>query len=177
MSMTEELAGYLFAERKASTYAILDGASVSGLLDQLYKHEPEFECLYRGDIGPDLAEVAPYLIKLEPKSVFTDWVLNEGWGSHWGVFAIARTDLPTLRRHFRRFLTVHTEQGKPVLFRYYDPRVLRVYLPTCNSEELGVVFGPILHYILESEVPEELLRFQCVGDKLLGQKKRISAES
>lgn len=54
-----------------------------------------------------------------------------------------------LRRHFRRFLRVTDEQGQPLMFRYYDPRVLRVYLPTCTAEELALVFGPVSAYLIE----------------------------
>jgi hypothetical protein len=31
-----------------------------------------------------------------------------------------------------------------LLFRYYDPRVLRVYLPSCRPSELETVFGPVV---------------------------------
>jgi hypothetical protein len=37
-----------------------------------------------------------------------------------------------------------------MLFRYYDPRVLRSYLPTCTPEELAQVFGPIHSFVMES---------------------------
>ena len=172
----DKVASYLFSERKTSTYAILDGASVEGLLDQLYKYEPEFECLYRGELQPDLAEVAPYLVKLDRESVFTDWVIENGWGKHWGVFAVTKADLPTLRRHFRRFLTVHNESGEPLVFRFYDPRVLAVYLTTCNAEELTAIFGPVLSFVLEGQVQEELLRYQTTNGTLSTQKKELEKE-
>jgi len=40
-------------------------------------------------------------------------------------------------------LVVKDERGNRLVFRYYDPRVLRVYLPTCSPSELRTVFGPI----------------------------------
>jgi len=177
MNVTEAVARYLFAERDANVYAILDGACVSGLLDRLYQYEPEFECLYRGELAPDLAEVAPYLVRLDPKSAFTDWVLESGWGKHWSIFAVSHADLATVRTHFRRFLTVHDSNGKPMLFRYYDPRVLRVYLPTCNGKELEAFWGPIMHYIMEAEDPRELRRFQLVDGALAGNIKALTEEA
>src|SRR5215472_8882815 len=99
-------ADYVFAERNANVFAILDGASVEDLLDQLYRYEPEFICLYRGELEPDIAEVAPYLICLDRKSAFTDWIFDAGWGNHWGIFAVSRADLTGMRQHLRRFLTV-----------------------------------------------------------------------
>ena len=32
-----------------------------------------------GDLEPDMAEVAAYLVLLEVDSPFTQWVLTEGW--------------------------------------------------------------------------------------------------
>lgn len=176
INVSEAVAGYLFAERNANVYAILDGASATGLLGRLHQYEPEFECLYRGELAPDMAEVAPYLVRLERKSAFTDWVLDGGWGQHWGIFAVGQADLPTARTHFRRFLTVHDSDGNPMLFRYYDPRVLRLYLPTCNSKELEEFWGPTMHYVLEAEDPHELLRFQLADGGLAAHKKTLVGE-
>jgi hypothetical protein len=46
-----------------------------------------------------------------------------------------------------------------MLFRYYDPRVLRVYLPTCVTSELRTVFGPIDCFWTEAERSEKMLEF------------------
>jgi hypothetical protein len=157
----------------ATTFVVLDGASVPGLLDKLAQCQPEVECLYRGEIEPDLAEVAPYLVRMEPEAEFAGWVLSEGWGKHWGIFAIAEADLRTMRQHFRRFLRVHDESGKPLLFRYYDPRVLRVYLPTCNAAELAEIFGPVECYVAEGEEPNTALRFEYRGGELVEQESQL----
>lgn len=169
----ESPADYIFAERDANVYAILDGASIDDLLDKLYHYLPEFVCLYRGELQPDVAEVAPYLMRLTRESAFTDWLLDRGWGNHWGIFAISRENLDALRKHFRRFLRVQDSKGQPMLFRYYDPRVLRVYLPTCDPKELETVFGPVMHYITENESPHDLVRFQCAKGVLASSVKRL----
>jgi hypothetical protein len=139
----------LFADPALSTYVILDGASVPDLLGKLEEHAPEHVCLYRGELAPDLAECAPYLVRLTSESPFTHWVVEEGWGKHWGIFALAASDLERMRRHFRTFLMVQSPEGKRLYFRYYDPRVLREYLPTCNEEETRAVFGPVGCYLCE----------------------------
>jgi hypothetical protein len=170
------LAETLFADRTANVFAVLDGASIPDLLDMLYEHYPEFICLYRGELEPDIAEVAPYLVRLEQNSPITKWILERGWGNHWGIFAITQVDLTALRQHFRRFLTVHDEQGAPMLFRYYDPRVLRVYLPTCNAEELKTVFGPVGRYVLEGNRPEELLQFHLNNGAMVQEQQSLLQE-
>lgn len=154
------LQGHLFADADLKTYAVLDGASIPGLLNQLSEKQPEHACLYRGEIPPDLAECAPYLVRLDPQADFTQWVLENGWGKHWGVFAVTSADLHTVRKHFRTFLVVKSPEGKRLYFRYYDPRVLRVYLPTCNPDESKAVFGPVLSYFCEESKPQKILRFR-----------------
>jgi len=47
-----------------------------------------------------------------------------------------------------------------MVFRYYDPRVLRVYLPTCVRSELRTVFGPIERFWTEGENPDKMLEFR-----------------
>ncbi len=59
-------------------------------------------------------------------------------------------------------------------FRYYDPRVMRVYLPTCNAQELAAMFGPIQFYVLEGEKPEEMLRFAVRAGTLVQHKKDLA---
>jgi hypothetical protein len=169
----DSLRQHLFVEEGTGVFAVLDGASVRDLLTRLYDQQPEFCCLYRGELKPDLAEVAPYLVRLEPGSEFTQWLLEHGWGKHWGIFALAPVDLQTLRRHFRRFLVVYDPDGKPLYFRYYDPRVLRVYLPTCNADELAAVFGPVESCVLEDEDPGVVLRFRVESGSLKHEKATL----
>jgi len=169
----DAIRGKLYGEEGASIFAILDGASVPGLLQKLADQEPPHVCLYRGTLEPDMAEVAPYLVRLDRDMPFTDWVLDRGWGNHWGIFAETAADLNSLRGHLRTLLKVHDSDGKPLLFRYYDPRVLRVYLPTCNGEELNTMFGPVDAYWTEDESGAALLRFRLKNGILAKQVEQI----
>ncbi len=158
----QSLLQQLFAMPSTKVYAILDGASIPQLPEVLARLEVEAECLYRGELAPDLAEAAPYLAHVLFDHPFTDWLLQEGWGRHWGIFAISHADLRTLRMHLRTFLKVYGPDLKPLYFRYYDPRVLRSYLPTCNAQELQTIFGPVLRYLLEDSAAQRLLKFSIV---------------
>jgi hypothetical protein len=119
-----------------------------------------------------MAAVAPYLVKLEYDHPFAKLICEQGWGKHWGIFVLppAEVDIRTLRNHFRKILMVYDPEGKLIYFRYYDPRVLRVYLPTCNGEELGLVFGPVGSIITEDKDVSALLRF-CLDDGQLRMEK------
>jgi hypothetical protein len=150
---------HLFADG-LTTYAVLDGASLPGLRANLARWQPEHVCLFRGELEPGVPDVAPYLVALQPDAPFTEWVFDQGWGRHAGIFAVTSADFRAMRKHCRTFLVVHGPGGKPLYFRYYDPRVLRLYLPTCTAPELAIVFGPVVSYLVEDETPASLLSFR-----------------
>lgn len=160
------LAPFIFGKGDTPVFAVLDGASAPGLVKSLYEHEPEYCCLYRGELEPDIATVAPYLVRFEAESKFTELVLGEGWGAHWGIFVVSAASLRTLRDHFRAFHTVELPDQRTVLFRYYDPRVLRNFLPVCNARELATFFGPVQKFVVEGETPEAGIKFALVGSAL-----------
>jgi hypothetical protein len=163
--MKQQLEKHLF-RHDTHTYAVLDGASVPDLPVRLYELNATNVCLYRGELPADLVYVAPYLVHLYPGTPFTDWLLTEFWGKHWGIFAQSPLSLTGMRKHFRLLLTVDDANGKPLLFRYYDPRVLVPFLMTCNSNELEIIFGDVKYYFAEAADAKELFRFQFAKDKL-----------
>jgi len=174
--IVEAISPILFKDDGTAVFAVLDGGSIPGLLEKLHAvPRLEFVCLYAGEIKPELAKVAPYLVRLEPNSEFAKWVLREGWGKHWGVFVVAPADFLAMRRHLRRFLIVHTTDGKPFYFRYYDPRVLRNYLPTCDREQLEQMFGPAASYVAEADQPGVLLCFRLKSGALAVERKDLAA--
>lgn len=162
----ETLRRILYGSGEIRVYAILDGASIPNLLSLLAEDEVDHVCLYRGELDPDLAQAAPYLVHLPEESPFTRLLLQRGWGQHWGILVLSKETLRRLRMHFRKFLMVWDPDGKPLYFRYYDPRVLRIYLPTCNDDELQTLFGPVSTYVMEGEKLDVLLRFIYAGHTL-----------
>lgn len=175
-NFVQHLSRYLFVGRDLNVFAVLDGASIPNLLTSMHILQPERVCLYRGELKPDMAQVAPYLVKLEPGSQFTDWVVVDGWGKHWGIFLRSANDLAGMRRHLRTLLVVHDAEGKPMSFRYYDPRVLRVFLPTCTAEQQATFFGPVDGFLLEGETPDTLLRFRLTNGVLKLEKRTFTTE-
>ena len=161
----EELEKFLLGER-IRTFAVLDGASVPGLPMRLYEMRPSNYCLFRGELAPDMAEVAPYVVQLTPNTPFTDWVLSENFGKHWGIFAQSLYSIKEMRRHFRALVTVYDEKATPMIFRFYDPRVLRKFLPTCNRDELKTLFGNVETFFAEDEKGQKFSAFRLENDEL-----------
>jgi hypothetical protein len=100
-----------------------------------------YECLVSGDLTPAMVHAAPYFVFLPPGSELTDWILTDGFGKNWGIFAHSHSRVVDVRAHLRNLLNVYTEEGNAMMFRYYDPRIFRKFLPTCNGGQLKALFG------------------------------------
>jgi hypothetical protein len=144
-------------------YALLDAARAPEVYQAIQSSGLPVQCLYDGELPNELAEVAPYLVRLRPGRPFVQTLLEQGWGQSWGCFVTSPIDARELRKHLRRFLRVQTEEGKNLVFRYYDPRVLRVYLPTCTADELATFFGPIARFLVEDQDGAAALSFERDG--------------
>ncbi|MBX3635767.1 MAG: DUF4123 domain-containing protein [Rubrivivax sp.] len=142
----------------ASVWAVLDCARDPAVYRLLLESRLDFLCLYSGKLPRELELVAPHIVELLPGHRVTERLLEEGWGQAWGVFARI-ADPTALRPHLRRLLKVQDEDGRRLLFRFYDPRVLRSYLPTCRPDELQQVFGPVAEWLAEDGEGRRLLSF------------------
>jgi hypothetical protein len=145
---------------RAVPYAVIDTARSSRALALVRECGPEALILYEGEVEPEIAEVAPYLVPAGPSSPAAKALCDVGWGGSWGICCATTASADLLRRHLRRFLTALTEDGRKLLFRFYDPRVLRVYLPTCTPGELDAFFGPLERVVLEGEAGASLVVYR-----------------
>lgn len=141
----------------STVYMLLDAARDRRIYRALQETVLEHRCLFTGKLHPALQAASPYLVELHPEATLFRFVLEKGWGNAWGTFVISSAGMEELRRHFRRFLRVVDENGKKLFFRFYDPRVLRLYLPTCTEIERVTVYGPVTRFVLEGEDPSEML--------------------
>lgn len=134
-----------------AVYWLLDGARDPEIVKSIRHSGLEFSCLYSGPMTASLEAAAPYLVQLTPASPSTRELLERGWGRAWGIFILAPAALPMLaiRLHLKKFLRVRTEDKKLLMFRYYDPRVLSVFLPTCTDEEFTKLLGPLSRLLVE----------------------------
>ncbi len=149
-----------------AVWTILDAARDSriyGAVDGTYLDKC---CLFSGDLPWQLQMTAPYLVRLERGDPFTRYLGEHGWGRAWGIFLRSNAGIQTLRRHFRGFLRVKDTKGRHMLFRYYDPRVMRVYLPTCTPDELRTVFGPVREFVVEDQQAAPV-RYRLEGGRLM----------
>jgi pSer/pThr/pTyr-binding forkhead associated (FHA) protein len=157
------------AQQRLPLYALLDAARDPEVLATLRSSGEVYYSLYDGAEGESLDPVAPYLVQLHAQSPLTHTLVREHWGKSWGVFLWALADFKAVRRQLRRFLMVQDAKGKDMYFRFYDPRVLRVFLPTCTPAEVADFYGPINAFLIESDKPARA--WVCMNDS--GQPLRI----
>jgi hypothetical protein len=160
---------------RMNVWAVLDGARDASIFGAVDGSRLERCCLYGGELPWQLQLAAPYLVQLRKDHAFTDLLIRRGWGQAWGIFLRSDADMRNLRRHLRGFLRVRGPKEQRLLFRYYDPRILRVYLPTCLPEELDFLYGPVAQYIVEAKDPGTMLEYLFDGTQL--SEKRISLEA
>jgi Domain of unknown function (DUF4123) len=170
MGMTDfqKIADSLFktVEDGEQLYAILDSARSLEIAPALQNIPVERESLYRGRSEEPLWDVAPYLVRCERGAAVLQWLLEKGWGNSWGIFFISRSNLEDLRTHFQQFLLVKRENNKDFYFRFYDPRILRVFLPSCTIEQRAEIFGSLRCFLMEALNPDTLLQFALTKNGL-----------
>ena len=147
-------------------WALLDAARTDTIYPKVFQATGPVACLFRGERAQKLAWVAPYLVKLRQGDPFAEWLLENGWGKSWGIFLESSFPIRKLRDHLRALLAVKDEEGKSFLFRYYDPRVFRVYLPTCNQSELEIIFRHVSRFWLEAEEDNAIVDYSLTSGEL-----------
>ncbi len=134
------------------TFAIVDAARNSEILDLLRRSVDTSESLFAGQKSRATDEWAPYLVALEDDSPLLHALLSKGWGKRWGVYLSSKEPFKAVRTHLRRFLLVIDEETtEKQYFRYYDPATLRVFLTSASERQRELLFGPIHHFVCEGE--------------------------
>ena len=151
-----------------NAFAVVDLARDPHIHSLVLASAPHFVCVENGRMTREQQEVAPYLVRVQPRGPLLRRWLDDGWGRSWGVLAVpAETlSLERLRRHFEGLLRVRTPDDETVIFRYYDPRVFRAFLPTCTPEQLDEVFGPIAEFWVEAAGGDALFRYRRADRRL-----------
>lgn len=147
-------------------YAIFDGARNKSIAEMASKGELKHSCLYEGRLSYKMTQAAPYMVRLEKDHAESYQWIEQGWGNSWGIFMITYppATLFTVRHNCRKIAVAKGPNGKRLVFRYYDPRVLRTYLPTCNDVEANKVFGPVTEFIVEGESQDIIHRFRRTAE-------------
>ncbi|MCB1035638.1 MAG: DUF4123 domain-containing protein [Acidobacteria bacterium] len=154
------------ADQVFDVYALLDGARDPRIVPMLRRSGLFHRCLYAGKLPEDFLLASPHLVLLSATAPFTRELLEQGWGRSWGIFLRSVAGLDALQTHFRKFLQVQDEEGRSFFFRFFDPRVLSAFLPTCTPHQLEEFFGPVSRFLVETSVGAVLNDYYVVLERL-----------
>jgi hypothetical protein len=150
----KDLRDVLYARPGENLYALLDSTRDHRVLGLLRESKERYQALCEGE-----QEEPPCLVELPKGSPLLTILITEGWGKSWGVYLTSTESFPQVCEHFRHFLAVRAE-GTEDSFRFYDPRVLRAFLPTCTESDGKKFFGPVQHILVEDD-SSVVLRFSA----------------
>lgn len=125
-------------------YLLLDGAQINDLIQIIYQLEPapEFSRLYDGTRYAELADAGPILIATNRGSLLNQY-FEKQWYMTAGVALASRAPIDELVQHLSSLVHVSVSGGVTVLFRYYDPRILHLWLTDMSDEQRDSALGPV----------------------------------
>jgi hypothetical protein len=146
---------------KGFVYVVLDACDAPAVPPKARSlGEERALSLYNGTAQEEYWSFAPYLCQADPQLL--GWIRDSLWEEPWGIIALAKVDFAAMRSHFRKFLIVKSPEDEEWYFRFYDPRVLPVFLESSNEEELKEFFGPIQAFAVASPESEKLRLMRAV---------------
>lgn len=125
-------------------YAIIDASRQPMMIPAaLEAIASRVSCLYSGNALREFGDNAAWVVELLPSESTLHWLLQQGFNKRWAIFASSRLELAPFVRHLKKFTVVNNERGETLFFRFYDPHVLRQYLPMFDDQQTTSFFRGI----------------------------------
>jgi len=147
-------------KRNCYLYAFVDSARNDEVFKYFLTDNIEYRSLFHGKMDIKFFGVSGFLLECKKDSILLNWLTTETWGNSYSIFFVSKAAFDDVLRHFQKFNRVYLEDDDVVYFRYYDPRVLRVYLPTCNSKEIKTFFGETESFFMDKLNPGIVIEYQ-----------------
>jgi hypothetical protein len=135
---------------QARWYAVIDGAR-DPRLAQLVQSCRQHLCLMKGDLHPDVLDVAPWLVRIDDGDPLIPTWQQHGQGQSWGIMLCSTREIEGLREHLRTFLQAMLPDGMMALFRFYDPRVFNTYIRAATPDERTPWFDGVVQFNAEAD--------------------------
>lgn len=143
--------------RASCLYALLDSAHSARIHPWMEARRIRKICLFSGISATTLAEHAPYLIPLHDQPEIIGELLARFWGKNCLLLLESTAPEEQLRIALKKCLSASLPGGVSGLFRYYDPRVFRRFLPISNGRQRQQFFSQVNRFWLENETGDGLL--------------------
>lgn len=144
--MSAEAAEFALTRTSTATapfrYAVIDLANAERLRPAVTGLRSSFaEPLLDRSFSPKLLQVGPWLVRLSKAPEVESALGTLAPGTPWGYYLYASFDLQSVRQALRRFnLVTLADASRPLLFRYWDPRVLEVFLNVAEPHQHAQFF-------------------------------------
>lgn len=140
------------------TYAIIDAMKKSDISVLLDAYDTDWQCLWKGEAFEHFSFYAPYIVKVNSDSRFSEWLLDAGWGKDWGIYIRSYLDLDKLAHHFRKFNEIYDEANNTwVMFRFYSPKTIEEYVPHLPIKDFIQLTDGVVRIISESNEMKNIL--------------------
>jgi len=125
-------------------YLLLDSCQIENLNARLFERAPGAapHALYLMTQYAELAAYGPVLIAVETGSPLVQAFVQQ-WQYSAGIWIESDADEAQLVAHLRSLIHARLEGGVCVLFRYYDPRITRLWLQHLPAGERDRLMGPM----------------------------------
>lgn len=125
-------------------YLLLDSNQIPNLYARLFQLAQNTlpHALYLNTRYADLASVGPVLIAVEPNGPLAK-AFTEEWQTRAGIWLETVADEADLIEHLRSLIHVQLEGDVSALFRFYDPRITRLWLADLMDAERDRLMGPV----------------------------------
>jgi hypothetical protein len=157
-------------------YAVIDACQAFDLVVKIKEQSgKEARMLFQGAATThvEVEEIAPYVCAIDSEDVLrNDWFTR--FGSNAGILFVSESPMAVIHKHLRGLFISKDITGQEYFFRFYDPRVLRGFLPACNPQELLQIFGPIQSILVEDVNPQQLIIFTQQDGALFSRKLAVS---
>lgn len=141
-----QLRASLWTHAACAVYGVVMGERVPGLPAMLAQARVgEYDCLLPGALSPAQREAAPYMVRLQAESPFTDWLLFEaaaGLGD-WGVLVTSEAPRLQVRTQLRELMQVRLPDGSEIDLAWMDPEILLALLPMLDAAQWQRFMGPV----------------------------------
>ncbi len=155
-------------------YAVLDAArNPSSLLECIRERDLPSYSLFSGRLARRLDHVAPFLVSAGTDPGFLS-LWEEHFGENYGVLLLSGAPPGELWRHLRSVFVSSDEDGNEFFFRFYDPRVLGLFLPTCTPHDLSAFLGPIGALFTATRFPGMVLCVRRTPDGVVTERFHVT---
>lgn len=170
-----QLEAALWAQAGSRVHAVLDGRVLPGLPQRLQASGHDWDCLQRGALSAPQAAQAAYIVELRAGSALLRWLLDEATPAFagWGVLMRSMRPLLAMRELARDLAQVRLPDGRSRPWRWWDPELLDVLLPSCSAEQRDQVFAA--GQVIVTVSPQAWLWWAQVDGLLRRDERRLIA--